>query len=171
MAFQGDKKERRQIKQINGEPTIPVSSDHRNGDWIASDLYQGELAQDTNTGIVYTRSGTSVVMPDGSTPYNRWTGIISQSGLVAPTLDAEINNTLGGTIAWSYLGVGFYRGTVTAAFPSQTAFVAQINIGSSTGNAWVQWETVNSFFVGAKDHTGLSVDGLLMFTQIDIKVY
>jgi hypothetical protein len=166
-----DRIERFGIKRGSGEPTVPVSSDHRNGDWIATDIYEGEMYQDTNTGIVYTRSGNNIVMPDGSTPYNRWTGIISQSGLVAPTLDAEINNTLGGTIAWSYLGVGFYRGTVTAAFPSQTAFVAQINIGSSTGNAWVQWETVNSFLVGAKDYTGLSVDGLLIFTQIDIKVY
>ena len=61
MAFQGDKKERRQIKQINGEPTIPVSSDHRNGDWIATDLYKGELAQDTNSGLVYTRIGNEIL--------------------------------------------------------------------------------------------------------------
>ena len=48
------------IKQSAGVPTIPVSADHRNGDWITTDIYEGEQYQDTDTGIVYTRSSTGI---------------------------------------------------------------------------------------------------------------
>ena len=54
-----DKKQRYGIKRGNGVPTIPVSSDHRNGDWIATDIYEGEQYQDIDTGVVYTRSGVN----------------------------------------------------------------------------------------------------------------
>lgn len=56
-----DKFERRQIKMGSGVPTIPVSTDHRNGDWIATDIYEGELYMDTNTGQTYTRSGSTII--------------------------------------------------------------------------------------------------------------
>jgi len=49
------------IKQGNGVPTIPVSTDHRNMDWIATDIYEGEQYQDLDTGIVYTRNGTDII--------------------------------------------------------------------------------------------------------------
>ena len=49
------------IKKGVGVPTIPVSSDHQNGDWIDTDIYEGEMYQDTDTGYVYTRSGTTIV--------------------------------------------------------------------------------------------------------------
>jgi hypothetical protein len=56
----GDKFERRQIKMGSGVPTIPASTDHRNGDWIATDIYDGEFYMDTDTGLTYTRNGASI---------------------------------------------------------------------------------------------------------------
>lgn len=56
----GDKSARMIIKTGSGVPTIPVSADHRNGDWIATDIYEGESYMDTDTGIVYTRNGSSI---------------------------------------------------------------------------------------------------------------
>lgn len=56
-----DKFERRTIKMGAGLPTIPASTDHRNGDWIATDIYEGELYMDTNTGQTYTRSGSTII--------------------------------------------------------------------------------------------------------------
>jgi len=49
-----DKYARMIIKQGTGIATIPASTDHRNGDWIATDIYDGELYLDTATGIIYT---------------------------------------------------------------------------------------------------------------------
>jgi len=45
------------IKMGSGVPTIPASTDHRNGDWIATDIYEGELYMDTTSGIIYTSLG------------------------------------------------------------------------------------------------------------------
>lgn len=55
-----DQSARMIIKRGSGVPTIPVSADHRNGDWIATDIYEGEFYQDTDTGIVYTRNGATI---------------------------------------------------------------------------------------------------------------
>jgi hypothetical protein len=48
------------IKKESGVPTIPASADHRNGDWIATDIYEGELYMDTDTGAVYTRNAGQI---------------------------------------------------------------------------------------------------------------
>jgi len=54
------KYERRTIKQGKGAPTIPPSTDHRNGDWIETDIYEGELYLDLATSVLYTRVGSTI---------------------------------------------------------------------------------------------------------------
>jgi hypothetical protein len=44
------------IKKGTGVPTIPTSPDHRDGSWLATDLYIGEFYMDTVTGNIYTRT-------------------------------------------------------------------------------------------------------------------
>jgi hypothetical protein len=44
------------IKKGAGVPTIPTSADHRDGSWLATDLYVGEFYMDTVTGSIYTRT-------------------------------------------------------------------------------------------------------------------
>lgn len=48
-------------KRGSGVPTIPPSTDHRNGDWLDTDIYEGETYQDTDTGLMYTRNGSDIV--------------------------------------------------------------------------------------------------------------
>lgn len=48
-------------KRGAGVPTIPPSTDHRNGDWLETDIYEGETYQDTDTGLMYTRNGSDIV--------------------------------------------------------------------------------------------------------------
>jgi hypothetical protein len=57
------------IKRGSGVPTIPVSDDHQNGDWLVTDLYVGEFYMDTDTGRVYTRTEAGITDATGvSTP-------------------------------------------------------------------------------------------------------
>lgn len=49
------------IKKGAGTPTIPSSSDHTDGTWLASDIYEGELYLDTTNGLNYTRYGSTIV--------------------------------------------------------------------------------------------------------------
>jgi hypothetical protein len=163
--------ERAAIKQGSGIPTIPVSTDHRNGDWIATDIYVGEMYLDLDTGMVYTRSGNDIVQPDGSPPTLVWEGTLSQTGVLAPTVDAVNRNSLGGTIVLTYIAAGNYRGTLTGAFATQDKFQGYTNVGSSGGHFYVRWETANSFFLVTKDFTGVSVNNILNFSQLRIEIY
>mgnify|MGYP000500095389 CR=1 FL=1 len=56
-----DKNVRIVIKQGSGVPTIPVSADHRNGDWLTTDIYEGEQYQDTDSGVIYSRTVAGIV--------------------------------------------------------------------------------------------------------------
>ena len=49
------------IKKGAGTPTIPSSSDHTDGTWLASDIYEGELYLDTTNGLNYTRYDSTIV--------------------------------------------------------------------------------------------------------------
>ena len=49
------------IKKGAGAPTIPSSSDHRDGTWLSTDIYEGELYLDTVAGLNYTRYGSTIV--------------------------------------------------------------------------------------------------------------
>jgi hypothetical protein len=49
------------IKKGAGAPTIPTSPDHRDGSWLATDIYEGELYLDTVTGLNYTRYDSTIV--------------------------------------------------------------------------------------------------------------
>lgn len=102
-----DKFERRTIKMGSGLPTIPVSTDHRNGDWIATDIYEGELYMDTDTGQTYTRYGSTIITADNKKPYLIWKALITQSGTSAPTLTV-VENTLGVTITPLRVSQGIY---------------------------------------------------------------
>lgn len=98
------------IKQGSGVPTVPVSADHRNGDWIATDIYEGEQYQDTDTGIVYTRSSTGIEAVGGgggAVQPRIYKAQISQTGTSAPTL-VELVNDFGITVTTSYGFVGVY---------------------------------------------------------------
>lgn len=46
-----------------------------------------------------------------------WAGMLSQSGTSAPTATV-IYNSLGGTVVWTRVGTGIYRGTLVDAFTS-----------------------------------------------------
>lgn len=74
------------IRQINGLPTVPVSSDPRNGDWIDTDIFIGEFAMDVNTGFVYTRSAMGI------------TGVSAETGQFIPLSGTEVGSPVTGDI-------------------------------------------------------------------------
>jgi hypothetical protein len=104
-----DKTARILIKRVDGVPTIPVSTDHRNGDWISTDIYEAEQAMDINTGVVYTRSAAGIETVGGGVGVlKQWKAQIAQTGTNAPVLTILVN-TLGVTVTSHYDGVGDYH--------------------------------------------------------------
>jgi len=159
------------IKRQDGVPTIPVSLDHRNGDWLSTDIYEGELYQDKLTGRNYTRTGSTITNPDGSKVKKFLKGLLEQSGTSAPVLTI-LESTLSGTPTMGYTSAGLYTLTLTGEFTLAKTFIllggtaasatAQLNCFRASANAL----TITSQTVGA-----VATNGLLSTTSILIEVY
>jgi len=116
-----DKKQRYGIKRGSGHPTIPVSSHHRNGDWLATDIYEGELYQDIDDGKVFTRNGTSITNADGSPVSFVYKALIDQSGTNAPTATVLQDEITG--LTFNYVSAGIYTIDKVGAFLDTKVFI------------------------------------------------
>lgn len=96
------------MKRGQGKATVPVSADHRNGDWLATDIYEGELYQDTDTGVFYTRMGSDIVVV-GKTIDEEivYKAVLQQTGTNAITV-TELVNPNNYSISSNYNGIGDY---------------------------------------------------------------
>lgn len=101
-----DKSSRMIIKQGSGVPTIPPSADHRNGDWIATDIYEGEFYQDTDTGLVYTRSGGNI-FPAGQGSDNFANADLLLTGNRTHNLDGNTLTFFGGFSTFAGASTGY----------------------------------------------------------------
>lgn len=166
-----DKTSRIIIKKVSGVPTIPASTDHRNGDWIGTDIYEGEQAIDVNTGIVYTRNGTSIeVVGGGAGVVKVWRGLISQVGTGNPTA-IVLENTLGGTVTFTYVSTGIFTATLTGAFTVDKTFLTFNSI--IAGSFLFSCERKDSDDLNLRSLTTsfVSTNGLLNNTELQIIVY
>ena len=162
-----DKYARMIIKRGSGIPTIPVSADHRNGDWLDTDIYEGELYQDTDTGIIYTRSNGTIIMVDGPTA-KTYEALITQSGTSDPTV--TINENTIGAIVWTRIGKGHYRGTLTGAFTSGKVH-AFVQSTSETTLAFINRGNNNYVDLYSTDGALALEDGKLTDAPVRIKIY
>lgn len=100
--------------------------------------------------------------------YLEYVALLTQSGTAAPSATI-LANTLGGTPAWTRIGVGSYRITLTGAFPTGRTTILMhgpaIYSHDNTGN--------NSVDVLALDPATLAYidDGMYGGTTISIRVY
>lgn len=99
-----------------------------------------------------------------------YVALLTQSGTDAPVATV-LENTLGGTIVWSYTDVGVYTGTLASAFTAnKTACFVTINEQNDSenfiilGSASVNTVTVQSL------SDGTNTNGLAI-TSIKIEVY
>jgi len=109
-----DSKQRILIKRGAGIATVPASADHRNGDWISTDIYEGELYLNETDGLMYSRNSVGICTLDGLPPIKHYRALISQSGVADPTV-IEFDNTIG-AIVWTRISTGKYMGTLASAF-------------------------------------------------------
>lgn len=162
-----DIKRRLIIKQGSGVPTIPVSADHRNGDWIATDIYEGEFYLNTDDGQLYTRNLNGICTPSGETPVQNYRVLISQSGTSAPAVN-EFNNTIG-AIVWTRVSAGTYNGTLTGAFTINKTECLCGTPRASDRNFYFYPKTANVVELLTYD-AGVLTDTLLTNIVIDITV-
>lgn len=164
-----DEKKRMVIKQGSGIATIPVSADHRNGDWISTDIYQGEMYLDTDTGLFYTRNG-SLIVSNGTTTSKIYKAIVNQTSTSAPTVTLLIQNTIG-TLSWGRDSVGIYRFTSESAlFTTDKTFFYQPSPKDVNIEIVVTQISENEMRIKTYS-SGTLTDGLLTKANIHIEVY
>ena len=130
-------------------------------------------------GKTYKQTGVGVnnkwVLIDDAAPlYKSYIATLEQPGTNAPVANV-IENTLGGTLFWKYLGVGKYSAVLSNAFPIEAD--THILVGCHTAEGakakiTAFWGDPNTIFVYTysdltQDKYG---DGILSNTAIEIKV-
>jgi len=102
--------------------------------------------------------------------------LLTQTGTNAPVATV-LQNTLGGTVVWSYGGVGDYLATLAGAFPQNKTLIisgATVNIpfgGNTNATAYLFWDSVNTIGLYSQDGTGVATNNILNYTSILIEVY
>jgi len=97
--------------------------------------------------------------------YTSYAGYLVQSGTEAP-LATVMQNTTGGTIAWSRNSSGNYSGTITGGAFTAGKTLVFVNQGGGTSTANIQWgssATAINIITGADD--------VLAKASIEIRIY
>jgi hypothetical protein len=130
-----------------------------------SRIYTLPTADGTNGQVLQT-NGSGTLSWFGAKKY---VALLTQTGTSAPTATV-LENTLGGTLVWSYDGVGSYIGTLTGAFTSNktAVLISGVYKGSVSGLR----KTDNTVQITTTaTSTNTEANALLDSTTIEIKVY
>ena len=76
------------LKHGTGVPTIPTSNDHRDGTWIATDIYPYEIYVDGVTGLMYINSGgliNEIITDLGTKTFATYNDVQNQTAAVINT--------------------------------------------------------------------------------------
>jgi len=164
-----DRRARMIIKYGTGKATVPATSDHRDGTWLATDVYPGEWYIDTLTGQTYIRNGSNI-LSIGDPTVLQFKGVIKQTGSGDPIVTPLTNTFNGlGTIVWTRLGVGVYNGTLAGVFPAdKTIFI----VGApETATQSVRYHRKTTSVLEILTFDGGAKDGVLKETPIIIEIY
>ena len=99
------------IKKGSGIATIPSSSDHRDGTWLATDIYMGEFYMNTVNGKIYTRTASGIEeiiydVADFEVLANKATDFTTINNTKYPTTQAVENQIDAKLVAENYWIVG-----------------------------------------------------------------
>lgn len=157
----GDEFKRIIIKRGTGLPTIPPSDDHQNGDWIDTDIYEGEFYQDTDTGIIYQRNGNDIIMSDGGPVQDVYKAVISQASTSDPVIEQELQNTLGITVTTSYILTGAYT---LGGMAGNAARVCEVTLSGLGGDQSFSCNpsSANAFALNTYE-SGVAADDVLTY--------
>ena len=102
-------------------------------------------------------------------PYKVYAALLSQTGTNTPVATV-LENTLGGTVVWSYIGTGLYLGTLVGAFPIEKTQLFLQNTGGHQANYYINDNNIDYVAI-ATSEIDTNVNGLLLNTPIEIRVY
>jgi hypothetical protein len=120
--------------------------------------------------VVSNLTVTNTINGDVVVPYKKYVATLLQTSTTDP-LATVLENTIG-DIVWTRLSTGFYRGTLSSAFPSADTTYISISGTVDPGLVTAYWYNSNQIRVYTRD-TSLDAlaDDLLTYTTIEIRTY
>jgi hypothetical protein len=130
------------IKKGSGIATVPSSSDHRDGTWLATDIYIGEFYMNTVNGKIYTRTASGIEeiiydVADFEVLANKATDFTTINNTKYPTTQAVENQIDAKLVAenyWTVKSDEIARG-YRAQHNSTTVLSENIAVGTLQGTA------------------------------------
>ena len=110
---------------------------------------------------------------DAVKPYKVYTALLSQTGTNAPVATV-LENTLGGTVVWSYSSAGIFSGTcsIGAFTVNKTIGFIGSNANFTTNNQQIGLIRSSDTSISLQTYiSGVQTNGVLNSTSIEIRVY
>ena len=141
--------------------TTPKNSDLLLGTKVAT---PGTTEQPTTTNV--TIGSLASFTNSYSLGYTVYTALLTQAGTAVPVATV-LQNTTGGTIAWTRTGAGTYTGTITGSLFTLNKTMVFINNGSTLSNLNISWANPlrSAITIGA------SADSVLTAASLEIRIY
>ena len=106
----------------------------------------------------------------GGASYLKYVALLSQTGTDAPVATV-LENTLGGTVVWTYEDVGSYIGTLSGAFIiNKTVIILGASNGAGQSNAAFR-SSDNAVGIVSANGSGTPSNDLIYETPIEIRAY
>lgn len=138
---------------------------------IASPTFTGDPKAPTATaGDSDTSIATTAFVQASTRPYKTYTAVVTQSGTSAPTATV-LENTTGGTITFSRLGVGAYTADITGASYTVNKTCAILGPTTFSSVNTVLTSTSQIGFGTNNSTTGANIDGALNKAMLEIRIY
>lgn len=131
-----------------------------------------QIVYDTTIKAYYYYDGTAW-QPFNGRKYKVYTALLTQSGTDAPVATV-LENTLGGTVVWTYAGVGDYVATLTGAFVSNKTYPIPPGnfLGANYGSLFSDTGNENELELIVFEHdTGNPANDGLIKSAVEIRVY
>lgn len=135
-------------------------------------MYQSSVGTNALTGnrtVSFPDASGTIALVETVRPYKVYTALLSQSGTSAPTATV-LENTLGGTVTWTYTSTGSYVGTLTSAFTLNKTWTIATGSGSADTTITVSRSSDNTVNVSTL-LAGTPTNGIISPASIEIRVY
>jgi hypothetical protein len=141
---------------------------------LSPDIYIGKTTGDnTLARIAHVNQLVDQINNNSSTlPYKVYTALLTQNNQSAP-VPTVLENTLGGTVAWTRDSAGNYIGTLNGAFTAgkTVCFYTHDGYNGNTGFGGAIRKDSNTVWISFNDPSGTYIDSQGDSDSIEIRVY